>query len=365
MTKNLLAAFIFIIFFIGCHERPPVAVDGSAVFELHAYWNPGGSDSLEVYEPLKKAKVLLISEYGILIRETDNSGIFYCDNLPYARYSVSVRMPHPDDPNIVVVGNIKNVDLVSKGSICDTIFAKPFSSFGISINEIYSVGPVNSIFFFYDQYIELYNSSDEIKYLDGMMISRVSGNNDAGGLGPGADQDDDGDIDGFTYVFKFPGSPGEENHPVYPKQFIVLASDAINHRSVVSTAVDLSKADWEFFNQFSADDIDNPNVPNLINMRSDRTVDFLINLVADVIILSDGRDTSWADGIDISSVIDGVEYQSNPNSKKTLDGRVDRGYALSPPRYSGQSMQRREPGSDSNDATLDWDIIPYPTPGYQ
>jgi hypothetical protein len=348
----------------GCHERPPVNFDGSAVLELHAYWNPSG-DSIPVYEPLMKAKVLLISEYGIMIRETDNTGRFYSDNLPYASYSISVRMPHPQDPNIVIVGNIKDLDLITKTSVCDTVYAAAFSSFGISINEIYAVGPLNNIFFFYDQFVELYNSSDEVRYLDGMMISRVSGNNEEGGLGPGADQDNDGDIDGVVYLFRFPGSPGEENHPIYPKQFMVLACDAINHKSVVATSIDLSKADWEFFNQYSADDIDNLNVPNLINMRPDRTVDFLINLVADVIVLTDGRDTVWADGLDISGIIDGVEYQSNANSKKTLDPRVDRGYALSPPRYSGQSMQRREPGSDSNDSTIDWEIIPYPTPGYQ
>jgi hypothetical protein len=363
MTKNFFLAVFTVLCFTSCHENPPVSVDGQAVFELHAFWSPSG-DSAGTYEPLSNAKVLLISEYGIMVRTTDENGIYFCDNLPHAKYSVSVRMAHPDDPNIVVVGNIRDIDLAMKGSSCDTIYALPFSSFGISINEIYCAGPVNSIFFFYDQFIELYNSSDEIKYLDGMIISRVSGNNDEGGLGPGADQDNDDDIDGFTYLFKFPGNPGEENHPINPKQFIVLAADAINHKNTVSTAVDLSNADWEFFNQFSADDIDNPNVPNLINIRSDRTVDFLINLVSDVIILSDGRDTVWSDGIDLSNIIDGVEYQSSPNTAKTLDNRVDRGYALSPARYSGQSMQRREPGNDSNDATIDWEILPSPTPGY-
>jgi hypothetical protein len=362
--KKFLALIAAILFICGCHENPPVGVEGRAVLELHAYWDPSGADSVGIYEPLKNAKVLLISEYGVMIRETDANGTYYCDNLPFAKYSISIRMPHPADPNIIVVGNLQNVDLISRNSSCDTVYASAFSSFGVSINEIYSVGPVNSIFFFYDQFIELYNSSDSVKFLDGMLVARVSGNNDEGGLGPGADQDNDGDIDGYTYVFKFPGNPGEENHPIYPKQFLVLACDAINHKAVVNGAADLSNADYEFFNQFSADDIDNPNVKNLINIRSDRTVDFLINLTSDVIVLSDGRDTSWIDGIDIDGIIDGVEYQGSSSTAKTLDKRVDRGFALSPPKYSGQSMQRREPGSDSNDGTIDWEIIPAPTPGY-
>lgn len=360
--KYLISGIMVLSFFFGCGEQPPSAVDGNARLELHAFWYPDAADSL-IIEPLKNARVILISEYGVLIRETDDNGLFLMENLPYTQYSISVRMIHPVDPNIVILGNLKDVDLAATGSITDTIFAQPVSNFGIAINEIYSAGPINSIFFFYDQFIELYNSSDEIKYLDGMMIARVSGNNE--GKGPGADEGDDDDIDGYTYVFKFPGNPGEQNYPFEPKTFKVLACDAIDHSNIVGGAADLSNADWEFFNQFSADDFDNPDVPNLINIRSDRTVDFLINLVSDVIVLSDGRDTVWTDGVDISTVIDGVEYQSTTTSKQTLDDRIDRGFALSPPRYSGQSMQRREPGVDSNDGTLDWEIIPHFTPGYQ
>lgn len=361
--KNFIIGLFFLSLFTGCEEQPPVNVDGTARLELHTFWDPNIADSVELYEPLQNARIILISEYGILIRETDANGVFIMDNLPYTKYNISVRMLHPEDPNIVIVGSLPDVDLSESGSIIDTIYAKQVSSFGIAINEIYSAGPVNSIFFFYDQFIELYNSSDSVKYLDGMMISRVSGNNE--GKGPGADEDDDGDIDGFIYIFKFPGIPGERNYPFEPKTFKVLAVDAINHKNVVGTSVDLSNADWEFFNQFSADDIDNPNVANLINIRSDRTVDFLINLVSDVIVLSDGKDTSWTDGIDINSVIDGVEYQSTLTSLQTLDDRIDRGFALSPPRYSGKSMQRREPGTDSNDGTMDWEIISPPTPGFQ
>ena len=60
-----------------------------------------------------------------------------------------------------------------------------------------------------------------------------------------------------------------------------------------------------------------------------------------------------------------MEYQSSANSLKTLDDKVDRGWVLSPSKYGGKSMQRREPGVDTNDGTLDWEIIPAPTPGYQ
>lgn len=349
----------------ACREESPTLVDGNAELRIVGLWDTSTTEGVTKYTPLYGAKVILSSEYGSFVRYLDAEGKIYIGNLPSATYDISVRMPYPQDERIIVVGNVKGVEVNPGSTVVDTVYGKAISSSGISINEIYAGGPVNSVFFFYDQYIELYNSSDSVKYLDGMIVMRVSGNSDEGQSGPGADEGDDGDIDGITYIFKFPGNPGEKNYPFEPRSFLVLASDAVNHKSSVSTAVDLSNADWEFYNQYSVNDIDNPSVPNLINIRSDRTVDFLISLSSDVIVVATGEDSVWSDGIDISTIIDGVEYQSSATSLQTLDDRVDRGWVMSPSKYGGKSMQRREPGVDTNDGTLDWEIIPAPTPGYQ
>lgn len=354
---------VLALWWSGCAQEAPVAHDGDARLTVIGMWDPTGRDS--AYVPLPSAKVIITSEYGMRTYQSDLTGVLILDHLPASTYGVSVRRAHPDDPNIQLVGATLGLPLTPGFMFVDTVRTKPISSTGISINEIYSAGPVNSIFFFFDQYIELYNASDSVRYLDGMIIMRVSGNNE--GKGPGADEGDDGDIDGVTYAFKFPGYPGEQNYPIQPRQFVVLASDGTDHRNVVSTSYDLSHADWEFYNQFSPEDIDNPNVPNLINIRSDRTVDFLINLVSDVIVLANGRDSVWQDGIDIPTVVDGVEYKGTapPATRKTLDSRIDRGYVLTPPRYSGRSIQRREPGSDTNDSLIDFEILSKATPGYQ
>ncbi len=349
----------------ACREEGPVLVDGNAELRIVGLWDTSSTEGVVKYAPLSGAKVILNSEYGSFVRYLDEEGKIYIGNLPSAIYDVSVRRPHPQDERIIVVGNLKGIEVNPGSTVVDTIFGKAISSSGISINEIYSGGPVNSSFFFYDQYIELYNSSDSVKYLDGMTIMRVSGNSEDGQSGPGADEGEDGDIDGVTYIFKFPGNPGEKNYPFEPKSFVVLASDGVNHKTTVPSAVDLSRADWEFYNQYSVNDIDNPSVKNLFNIRSDKTVDFLISLNSDVIVLASGRDTVWSDGVDIETIIDGVEYQSSANSLQTLDDRVDRGWVLSPSKYGGKSMQRREPGVDTNDGTLDWEIISAPTPGYQ
>ena len=351
--------------FLSCTKTMPVTTEGSAVLRLSVVGDTALQSAGPVYVPLKNAKVILSSEYGVMIKFTDAEGNLKLDGIASSTYSISARLIHPTMPSVLLVGTIKDQAIVSGKTYADTIHAEQVANTGIAINEIYCSGPINSIYFFYDQFIELYNYSEETRYLDGMMVMRVSGNSDAGLKGPGADEGNDGDIDGVTYVFKFPGKPGEMNHPFYPKTFAVLATSALNHKNTVSTSIDLSHADWEFYNQFSISDFDNPMVPNLINMRSDRTTDFLINLVSDVIVLSSGVDSVWQDGIDITSILDGVQYKSSTTSSKTLDSRVDKSFMLSPPRYGGQSMQRREPGGDSNDAMSDWEIIPAPTPGRQ
>lgn len=365
MNRRLLIIVLIYIIIVGCRENPPVEYDGSSSINLVAVWDTSSVPGVVKNAPLSGAKVILNSEYGTFVRYLDENGKLTVNNIPAATYDIAVRKPHPLDNNIIIVGNIKGIKISQNTTVTDTLFGTPVSNSGIAINEIYSCGPVNNVYFFYDQYIELYNSSDSIKYMDGMIIMRVSGNGGDGQLGPGADEGDDGDIDGVTYIFKFPGNPGEKTIPFYPKTFMLLASDAVNHKNSMPNAVDLSNAEWEFFNQYSANDIDNPNVPNLINLRSDRTTDFLISLTNDVIVLADGRDIVWEDGIDISTIIDGVEYQTSATSRKTLDPRVDRSWVKSPPTYSGKSIQRREPGVDTNDGQLDWEILPSPTPGYQ
>ncbi len=365
--KKIFTCLILIgmIYNVGCIEKPPVAVDGDGKLELVVLWDSTYSENPSTALPVQNAKVFLSSKYGIKITETDLNGKIYLENLPTAIYGLSVRKPHPIDQNIVLIGTKNELNILSGRISVDTIFVNPISSTGIVINEIYAAGPVNNIFYFYDQFIEIYNGSDSVRYLDGAIIMRVSGNNE--GKGPGADEDDDGDIDGVVYAFKFPGKPGEKNIPIYPKQFIVCAVDAVDHRKMISTSIDLSNADWEFYNQFSPEDIDNPSVPNLINVFPHRKQDFLINLVNDVIVIADGRDSVLLDGVDISTILDGVEYQPNPHpqNKKTLDSRVDRGYVISPPRYSGRSLQRKEPGFDTNDSGTDFEIIEPPTPGKQ
>lgn len=349
---------------ISCNEDPPVVHEGGTKLTIVAIGDTTVLGTTPQYVPLKNAKVILSSEYGTMIKYTDSEGKLELLGIPSSTYGISVRVNHPAYANILLVGSVSGKEIISGKTYTDTVVAKQVANTGIAINEIYSCGPVNTMFFFYDLFFELYNSSDEVKYLDGMMMMRVTGDSDKN-IKAGEDYDNDGDIDGVSRVFKFPGQPGEKNYPFYPGTFLVLASTAVNHQKTIPTSIDLSGADWEFYNQYSVTDFDNPNVANLINMRPDQTIDFLVGLNSDLIILSSGVDSNWEDGIVISTILDGVEFEGSATSPKTLDARVDKSSVVAPSRYSGKSLQRREPGGDSNDAVSDWEIIPAPTPGRQ
>ncbi len=350
--------------FYGCKEEMPTLYDGFSGIKISAIWDSSYNDSHK-FTQANNARVIIASEYGTQELKTDENGELTLLNLPAAEYTISIVKDHPKINGIILTGDLSNIQVKTQEIFSDTVELKPTSSSGLVLNEIYFSGPVNSTFYTYDQFIEIYNSSDSIKFLDGMMLMRFSGNSDVGMKGPGADENNDGDIDGVTNIYKFPGEPGEENYSIKPHTFLIIASDAIDHTSIVSTSINLSGSDWEFFNQYAADDVDNPDVPNLINLRSEITTDFLMNINTDVIVLTKGNDKNWSDGIDISDIIDAVEYQPLYGLLKTLDERVDRSFVLSPPKYSGKSIERREPGLDTNNGLIDWEIIQTPTPGYQ
>jgi hypothetical protein len=355
--------FVGLILISGCIEKPPTQVDGTSSLQVFALADTSTEAGIEKYVRFPSARVILTSEYGIKIVTTDSSGYVLILHLPASTYSVSVQGNYTFIDTIYQFsGNIENFLLTPTAMLAETVKAKPVLATGIVINEIYSCG-APSYLYFWDLFIELYNAGHTVKYLDGAIVMRV--NSSDGSNLPGQDWQKNGSMNGVTYIYKFPGNSGDKKYAVNPGQFVVLASNAIDHSKQAPGAVDLSHSDWEFYNQYSGTSADNPGVPNLTNMKSSNTTPFLIGLTSDIVVIASGEDTIYTDGIKISTIWDGVEYRSSTTSNKTLDSRIDRGRAISPPKYSGQSLQRRGPGFDSNNSSFDFEIIPKATPGRQ
>ena len=370
-TFNTGTKFILLLFalFLGqCNIPKPTQTDATlqhafVVLDTTGLYQPG---TLQPVAVVGATVTLRSKELNIAYRKvTDTLGEARFRNIVASSYEVTAQ--YPLNAGILLLGG-KPLDIWQTIFIPDTLYLSPASRSPLLINEIYYAGPVNNVYFFYDQFIELVNRSDTTVYLDGKIIARVRR---AEELLP--------DIDRLDYVqtvytYRFPGNPGEQNWPVPPGTAVVIAVDALDHSQSLPTALNLEQADFEFYNQYSAD-FDNPEVPNLRNLNPTRTQDFLMTLTADAIILADGTaydlvEVQTSSGtrtyinIPVGTILDGVEYKANPGFPKILTRRVDSGIAgIGLNRYSGKSIQRSSPHQDTNNSTIDFTILDQPTPG--
>jgi len=348
---------LFLIFMASaCFKEQPTQVDGSLNLTLYVKFEDRFLNSIPV--TIKTYDYNIASFSGV----TDLCGTVSFENIPWAEYLITIKSTtivtsaldsNAMDTVTVIASTLitPTETSINENIITDTIYtiasgAQP----GLKINELYTVGPPNNMFYYSDQFFELYNSSEDTAYLDGMLFVRIYHM-----------------LEWASSIFQFPGEPltGRE-YPVPPGAFVVVAKDAFDHRIVVPGSIDLSNADWEFRNSMDYGDYDNPDVPNLENIEVGCRTDFGIGLSMDVILITDGSDLNYLDGIALESVIDGVEYASFSSHLKDIEKEVDRGFGgVGLTKYSGQSLERVAVGFDSNNSSVDFEILDHPTPGYQ
>ena len=358
----------------GCGEDMPSTPDGDGYLQVTVADTSGffpGAVQEELYNVFD-AEVHLSArghEYN-LISSTDIDGMVSFSNLPTGDYSIfaTTSLELGESDKVFTGGG--EYRILGDQAVRDTVVLSLIKSSDLMINEIFYCGSDNSSFYFYGQFCELYNSSSDTLYLDGMIITRQR---------PVEADVEDPPLDYVRaiYAYQFPGTPvtGKE-YPIAPGELIVIAADAMDHSMWAENSPDLSDADWETFNAQKYD-WDNPDVPNLDAVNPDRGPDWMINLSHDGVVLATGE--NWyleeyvqSSGypsvqiiIPLDDVIDGVEYASNPEVTKELTRRVDAGFAgLGISKYSAQSTERRQLGLDTNDSTFDFIKIERPTPGY-
>lgn len=136
------------------------------------------------------------------------------------------------------------------------------SSDDFVIEEIFFTGTLTpeGNQYYGDQYIKITNNTDRTLYADGLILMDSE----------------------FLTVSKYDYTPNIMNeyftisntliipgsgkeYPVAPGESIVIADTAVDHREYNSRSMDLSKADFEYYNPRDDEDIDNPDVPNMIS----------------------------------------------------------------------------------------------------
>jgi len=98
-----------------------------------------------------------------------------------------------------------------------------------------------------DGYFEIVNNSDEVQYLDGLILSAPAGKQQNKNAWQ-ANGFEDLYACGQGQVLAFPGSG--HDYPLQPGQSVLIANDGANHKDLAGAGnhcPDLSKADWEVY----------------------------------------------------------------------------------------------------------------------
>lgn len=194
---------------------------------------------------------------------------------------------------------------------------------GIIFKEVYFHGVPS--YYFKDAFYELVNNSDEVQYLDGIILSTVS--RGYGSTMSSWAQDTIGTLpadyypfDG--YVMMFPGNGTE--YPLQPGQSTLIATQAYDHSSanrelgdadVESPAGDLSKADWELNIPSKPTNYENPDVPSLeVIWAGSSTIVFMPAVFGAPLMLA-----KLPNGVSAEAFVnDSTNYHSAPGTTKPV-----------------------------------------------
>jgi len=385
--KKILALLIGLLP-LGCSDflsvdSKPEIIEREVTFVISLIDNSGYMKKLYGNDFVRNAKVTLKSnllgeEYSFV---SDSAGTIKVDGIISDKYFITATREMLSSEMLIISGtalpdvkllnkNIRIVELNAAAGQSLTVDMEPaIGNSPLIISEIYACGPEGSGLYYHDKYVEVFNNSDSVLYLDGIMIA-IQFSSSVYGL----NYRDDPEYIHSKSIWIFPGAG--HDYPIQPGQFVLCSEDAIDHRINAPNSVDQSHADFEFYKD-DAPDIDNPAVPNMIRIYQQAGNDWLIGGEKGAIVLAKFPSDSliaYDDQflIPYRSLYDGVEYSDDPTQldKKILNQGIDASATGGIQFYTGKSMERilvsendRKILKDENNSSVDFMIIAAPSPG--
>lgn len=152
---------------------------------------------------------------------------------------------------------------------------------GLVFKEFYYSGSATESggFYYSDQFMEIYNNSDEVVYLDNIGIGCVA---PVVSSSPSVWVDENGNLMnrlplwGYSFYIKGTG----QQYPLEPRSSIVIAQDGIDHKTDPAgnplSPVNLGKANWELYvgDINGGKDADAAGVPNMTLLHATMTTMF-------------------------------------------------------------------------------------------
>lgn len=182
--------------------------------------------------------------------------------LPQGNYNVTVNGKINGQATAQVQGTA-TVSLYKEEAL--TVNLSLFYSSPLVFKTIYCTGGAQ--YYVLDSFVEIVNNSDEVQYLDGLVLVACLANLKAQSVWqeayPTKYQCGQGS------VLAFPGTG--KQYPIQPGEFVIVADQAMNHKVAYGTdeskkdeyakSPDLSKANFEKY--YGNGDVDNEAVPNM------------------------------------------------------------------------------------------------------
>lgn len=369
-------------------------------------------DSSKYTLPVKNVQVKITntSTASTLSSTSNDSGIVRFTGIPAGTYDVDATITIAADNYYTITGTYVAEDVTFNASEKNTAIAvgrdvamKMTLVAGTTgqwvIKQVYFAGSNRTDGALYrDQFIEVYNNSDEVLYADSLYIGQVFGRQSftssnyytqkngqmdwSKSVNMPADIDANNDYVYTRTLLMIPGTG--KTYPVQPGSGIVIAQTAMNHKvpwtgangSTISVknpalTIDLSSANFEayyasFLTSPLASDVDNVNVPNLVVLQYFGSDWILDNNGRDgYVIFKAGGSTIVKDWpmynfpttsapssnatkyyqIPLKYVIDAVEIQPNTAEDripKKFGAQYDAGFTAVPKgAYSSQSVIRK------------------------
>jgi hypothetical protein len=413
--KLFIFCLILLFSFAGCRKRDLTPGIGPLTVRLNFYYDTtrGGNFHL----PLEGISVKLANQWNSKENSssTNSAGFVEFNNVSAGLYNIAGTITIPKDIFNSLTGQDREEDVVVNASrtkininnATDTVIQLKMELGRVGdlvIKQIYYAGShTTNGASFRDQFIEIYNNSNDTLYADSLYVAQVYGcatvNPDLSkgfyitsgpmvgqfnwkksiGMLSGIDPNDD-----YIYAKSLYRIPGDgKKYPIPPGASIVLAQTAQNHKGPYfntaggtiaikdpSLTVDLSNADFEvYLAPYLAtpltSDVDNPYVPNMIMLdytgkdwlfdnpgregfaifKTDKDIPTTCKKYPDPTALAIVANTTLYYQIPSDDIIDAVEIQPNTASSrvpKRLGSRFDAGFTFNPAgSYSSQSVIRK------------------------
>ena len=180
-------------------------------------------------------------------------------------YKVSFIGKVTDEASAYVTG-ATSVDIYSEQSI--TLNLSKVNKSTLVFKTIYMTGGAQ--YYMLDGYVEIANNSDEVQYLDQLILFSSFGDQQQANAWQ-ANGITDLYPSGYGAVVAFPGNG--HDYPLQPGQFVVVANEAMNHKLAYgddeskkddyAKSPDLSKADWEIYLGTGDIDYEAPNLTTI------------------------------------------------------------------------------------------------------